>query len=310
MNEPLDKTGRPNWLQRHPFLVILTVIVSVLMGLGIRDQEPQSTVVTTIALGMYGTVWLIGLVVMTFLARWIRKKRNKPPIPYRGSVFPDNVLQWIGRHKVWAVVIGVPFVMALIGTMRSADPLTNTVALMLVWLLVIALVAFFTRLVVKDTQPRVIPLPANASPNGLGLPQRPLDLPAEQVGRLQDLVGLTQAGFEQLCVRLLVATGYNDVRRCDNADPDGPDIIAQDPQGRRVVVRCIRSAAGRVIHTSALDHVATVRTQNRVERGIILTTGLCTNEQHAFAAANNLLLVDGPQLLHALSLTAVPTALT
>ncbi|MFF5202219.1 restriction endonuclease [Micromonospora parva] len=62
--------------------------------------------------------------------------------------------------------------------------------------------------------------------------------------------------FEQWFARLLVASGFRDVRVCGGSGDRGADVTAATPDGRRVVVQCKRQSVTNRVGSAAIQRFA------------------------------------------------------
>ena len=122
---------------------------------------------------------------------------------------------------------------------------------------------------------------------------------------LDALLEMDETEFEQLCVRALIGLGYRDVRRNPEAAGSGQaDIIATDPQGRAVAVLSRRYASDSAVGSSALQpFLDQAPGQPGPERAIFMTTSSFTPTAISAAKRNEIVLIDGDDLVKMLNLT-------
>ncbi|MCW3816962.1 restriction endonuclease [Micromonospora sp. DR5-3] len=89
---------------------------------------------------------------------------------------------------------------------------------------------------------------------------------------------MSGAEFEQWFARLLIVSGFRQVRVCGGSGDRGADVTAIAPDGRRVVVQCKRQSAGNRVGSAAIQRFAgTCREIHHGELCMIVTNGFFTN---------------------------------
>jgi restriction system protein len=124
--------------------------------------------------------------------------------------------------------------------------------------------------------------------------QRSHDRAQAQAARDRDLAHadtMTGPEFEQYVARLMRRTGFREVRVSGGAGDLGADIVAQAPDGRRVVVQCKRYG-GAVGDPHIQKFNGTVRAIHNADVALFVTTGRPTARAYHLAERCGITLVD------------------
>ncbi len=133
---------------------------------------------------------------------------------------------------------------------------------------------------------------------------------AEQAER-DRLIAVTDAmsgpEFEQWVARLLTRSGFSGAAVCGGSGDRGADVIAQAPDGRRVVVQCKRHSPSNRVGSPAIQRFAgTCRAIHRGEICMIVTNGyFAAGDGLRLARELDIALVDR-QLLETWAYTGTP----
>ena len=115
---------------------------------------------------------------------------------------------------------------------------------------------------------------------------------------LGDMLAMSPTEFEQLSSRVLLALGYEDVRRSGGSGDLNADIVAKDSLGRSVIVQCKRYAPGSSVGTPTLQtFIGMVHIYHKAERGIFMTTVHYSQPAVEFAREHGIVLIDGAFLV-------------
>ncbi|WP_280840487.1 restriction endonuclease [Micromonospora sp. A200] len=104
---------------------------------------------------------------------------------------------------------------------------------------------------------------------------------------------MSGAEFEQWFARILVASGFRQVKVCGGSGDRGADVMAVAPDGRRVVVQCKRQSISNRVGSAAIQRFA--GTCRDIHGGEI-----CMLVTNSFFTAG-----DGTQLARRLKITLV-----
>ena len=115
---------------------------------------------------------------------------------------------------------------------------------------------------------------------------------------MDGLLALTPLEFEHEIADLLVSLGFCDVEVTGAAGDLQADIVATDPDGRDTIVQCKRYAPDRAVGSPVLQSfVGMARIHHDCERALFVTTGRFTGPARDLAAAHDLELLDGADLV-------------
>jgi len=108
---------------------------------------------------------------------------------------------------------------------------------------------------------------------------------------LSEFLALSASEFEAETGRLLRALGWTDVRNVGGPGDLGADLLASDPDGRRVVVQCKRFAPGNKVDSKTVQLVIGMAVvHHAAEYGLIVTTS-------DFTAAAQQLAMEHPDVI-------------
>jgi hypothetical protein len=118
-----------------------------------------------------------------------------------------------------------------------------------------------------------------------------------------DLLAMPPPEFEELCARALLELGYDRIRETGETAEHGTDLTATDAQGRSVVVRCVRNAAGLGVSSTVVQRfIGTIAAEPAVDRGVIVTTTEFTRSAIDLAAQHDVVIIDGDDLIKIVNL--------
>ncbi len=118
-----------------------------------------------------------------------------------------------------------------------------------------------------------------------------------RIRRLEDLLALTPAQFEEAIAALFRRMGYRSVERTGKAGDLAADIHCTDKAGRSMVVQCKRYAPGnRVGSRDIQTFIGMATVHHKAEQGIFVTTSAFTEPARDLAEEHDLLLYDGEDL--------------
>lgn len=101
--------------------------------------------------------------------------------------------------------------------------------------------------------------------------------------------------FEMLCEDYFAITGYRVKPTRQGAD-GGVDIVIHPPRSKKTIyVQCKAWTNG--VGVKPVRELFGVMTADKVKHGIVLITETFTSDAHAFAKANGVQLIDGPELI-------------
>ena len=123
-----------------------------------------------------------------------------------------------------------------------------------------------------------------------------------RIRRLEDLLALSPAQFEEAIAALFRRMGYRSVERTGKAGDLAADIQCTDKAGRNLVVQCKRYAPGnRVGSRDIQTFIGMATVHHRAEQGIFVTTSAFTEPARDLAEEHSLILYDGEDLGRLLS---------
>lgn len=287
MQTTAPSTCRPTrrWPRRHPAATAVLVVAAAIFGLMLAFPGEESRGI--LFLGILVLATPIAIVVL--LVTWLIDRRRARSV----AVAEDEPAAYTA--PVWPPA--APSV-----TPRDASTLWRSERLAGAPPPVDAPPAV-------DTPPSVdAPSPAGASPleetARLHLADRPaVDPNRYQPARLGDLLEMSAAEFEQLCVRVLLNLGYTDVRRTGSAGDLGADVVGKDPQGRSIIVQCKRYAPGNAVGSPTLQTFIGMKTvHHKADRGIVMTTAEFSRPAVQLALEHDIVLIDGDDIVKVLNL--------
>jgi hypothetical protein len=120
---------------------------------------------------------------------------------------------------------------------------------------------------------------------------------ARRAARIDALRALSPSEFEELVVELYGVLGHH-ARRTGGAGDHGIDVVVRAANGERWLVQCKRWRGN--VGEPVVRDLYGVLHHEKAERGVILTTGVFTDQARAWARGKPIDLIDGDQLLRLL----------
>ncbi|MFI1060445.1 restriction endonuclease [Streptomyces spororaveus] len=183
-----------------------------------------------------------------------------------------DVWGWVSED-VWGWLIGHPwwFSLIILGT-----------------LVLLCFVVFSDRAVyvdysdAEDTEEEYVTAPVTEAPSVLTF-------------RMKQLTAMSADGFEQACADLLARDGFVRARRVGGSGDLGADVVAWDPDDRKIVVQCKQYTAP-VASGAVQKFNGTAVPEHSADVAVIVALNGFTKPATDFAQRHNIVLIGRPEL--------------